>query len=543
MSFRPDIKPPQWGPLSAVQYAVRANAERLGVGDLRAISPCQDGLLDNILASPGTGLLRGSGAKPVGYYQEFAKTAENVNNSCYTNSAANLNSRQLTFFGVFRQRSLPAAYTASPLQVGMHTWAGGNNNFFRVRIAANGTAEISAEGNSSRKIGAAATIALGNWYAVAATVNADSHLSFRFALKNLDSGGVVLNRSNIYNASIPTFSPVGYGLGCCFEYERNYDTDTDVAFFGASASLVSESTVLTLVEQPYALLMPVSRPVYFDLGGGGGGGFTETLDSLIASIASATDQQAYQAVVDTLITAGATIQSVADMLEALLSLGQSTSQATAAQDYTDQAQTTATEQASAAAAQNYADAAQTTAQESATTGSAQDYTDAATTVVVEQSGVTEQLIGAGAVETLLTVATSAAQASAAQAFVETLTTIAQSASSLSQVATLTEAIGSTIASITTANDRQLFVENLAIVAISSSSLAEIGAYIEQVASAASSQATLTDVLVGQFVGRYLMVDYARPRNFIDLARPRIFIDYARPRSFIDYARPRSRRLQ
>lgn len=311
----------------------------------------------------------------------------------------------------------------------------------------------------------------------------------------------------------------------------------NLQFFRLDAS----SKASELTSNPYALLMPVSRPVYFDMGGGGGGGFTETLDSLIASIASVTDQQAYQAVVDTLITAGATIQSVADMLEALLSLGQSTSQTTAAQDYADAAQTTATEQASAAAAQNYADAAQTTAQESATTGSAQDYTDAATTVVVEQSGVTEQLIGAGAVETLLTVATSAAQASAAQAFVETLTTIAQSASSLSQVATLTEAIGTTIASITTANDRQLFVENLAIVAISSSSLAEIGAYIEQVASAASSQATLTDVLVGQFVGRYLMVDYARPRNFIDLARPRNFIDLARPRSFIDYARPRSRR--
>ena len=284
--FRPDIKPPQWGPLSAVQYAVRANAERLGVGDLRAISPCQDGLLDNILASPGTGLLRGSGAKPVGYYQEFAKTAENVDNSCYTNSAANLNSRQLTFFGVFRQRSLPAAYTTSPLQVGIHTWAGGNGNSFRVRIAANGTAEIRAEGNSSWRIGAAATIALGSWYAVAATVNADSHLSFRFALKNLDSGGVVLNRSNIYNANIPTFSPVGYGLGCCFEYERNYDTDTDVAFFGASASLVSESTVLTLVEQPYALLMPVSRPVYFDLGGGGGTYQLTATPGIVASTSS-----------------------------------------------------------------------------------------------------------------------------------------------------------------------------------------------------------------------------------------------------------------
>ena len=31
MIFRPDIKPPMWGPPDAVRYAVRANAERMGI--------------------------------------------------------------------------------------------------------------------------------------------------------------------------------------------------------------------------------------------------------------------------------------------------------------------------------------------------------------------------------------------------------------------------------------------------------------------------------------------------------------------------------
>lgn len=54
---------------------------------------------------------------------------------------------------------------------------------------------------------------------------------------------------------------------------------------------------------------------------GDGGSYTETLDTLITSIASVADQQAYRDTVDTLITSGATVDAVTGMVEALLSLG------------------------------------------------------------------------------------------------------------------------------------------------------------------------------------------------------------------------------
>jgi hypothetical protein len=82
------------------------------------------------------------------------------------------------------------------------------------------------------------------------------------------------------------------------------------------------------------------------------------------------------------------------------------------------------------------------------------------------------------------------------------------------------------------------VESVAIVALSASSLAEVGAYIDQVASACAGQGSLSDVLIGSFVGRYITVDLARYRNVADQARARSFADLATKRTFTDLARPR-----
>lgn len=256
---------------------------------------------------------------------------------------------------------------------------------------------------------------------------------------------------------------------------------------------------------------------------------TETLDTLITSISSAADRQAYRETVDTLITSGATVDAVTGMVEALLSLGVSASTAADVQGYADGVSDTIVSASDTDDAQDYADGPATTGVSASDETDTQAYTDSLADTLVSASDVTDTTGAPPLAESLLTTAVSASNVSAAQAYVETVTALAVSASSLGEVLGLVEQLGTVGESVSTVSDRQLYYDNVAIVALSSSSLAEVGAYIEQVSAAAVSASSLTDVLVGSFVGRYVFVDVCRARSFEDTARPRSFIDYCRPR--------------
>jgi len=230
--------------------------------------------------------------------------------------------------------------------------------------------------------------------------------------------------------------------------------------------------------------------------GAAAAGYTETLASIIGSLASAQERQDYTQTASTLIASGASAAAVLDMIEAVVSLGQ--------------------EQGSA--------------------GAAQDYRDQGATVIVSESLAAEQL--SGAAETLLSVAVSAAQVDAAQAYVDTVATLAAGVGSQADLAQRLDHIGTVAASITTLQDRRHLLDNLAIIALATASVGEIAAYLEQVASVAAGSGSLSDVLVGQFVGQYIHIDLAPARSFQDLAAGRSFADWAAPRSFTDLARRR-----
>lgn len=232
--------------------------------------------------------------------------------------------------------------------------------------------------------------------------------------------------------------------------------------------------------------------------GAGGGSYSETLASIVGSLASAQERQDYTQSASTLIASGASAAAVLDMIEAVVSLGQGQGSADAAQSYRDQG----------------------------------------ATVIVTEALAADQLIGASAAETLLSVAVSSAQVGAAQAYVDTVATLAAGVGTQADLAQRLDHIGTVAASIATLQDRRQLLDNLAIIALATASIGEIAAYLEQVASVAVGSGSLSEVLIGQFVGLYIYVDLAPARSFQDLAAARSAADWAAARSFTDLARRR-----
>ena len=485
--YRPDIKPPMWGPPDAVQYAVRVNAERMGIDSTKisVYAPVWDGAgIDLINFGDSSEPLPSSGCAWAFGGLNIPATG-NIKKQFASKIINNFNDFSILLFGV------PATRATS---TGM---------LFQTRST------------DATFLGMYQSSAADNRY----SLNNSTFTNLGWKPKHISVVGDTTNIKGFFDGELKLTrdTPTAYDqvwLNVSSVQGSNVNTPVD-ALQGLLVLNVasSQDTLWRFTETPYALIMPVSRPVYFDLGAGGGT-YTETLDTLITSISSAADRQAYRESVDTLIESGATVDAVTGMVEALLSLGVSAS--------------------TAADVQGYADGVSDTIISASDTAAAQDYVDNLADTLVSASNVTDTTGAPPLAESLLTTAVSASSVSAAQAYVETVTALAVSASSLGEVLGLLEQLGTVGESISAVSDRQLYYDNVAIVALSSSRLAEVGAYVEQVGVAAVSASSLTDVLVGSFVGRYVFADYCRPRSFAD---------YARARSFEDYCRPRGRRLQ
>ena len=526
MIFRPDIKPPMWGAPDAVQYAVRHNAERMGITPAWMI-PLLEGA--GTVASDVVGF-------EVATLSGLGWDVSDQSLTGFTYSGAQ--SLILPSKDIYRLAGQSSVTLIVDVYLG--SWANEFPHLWSVRNASTQVsvfgvgADISSDtpSNYRRPYIAQST----SNYGVSATnvvpVNARSTLAFSVGNGNVN---FYLNGVNVGSSGgVGTFQPstISPLIGNRVSGGRGLPNGK-LYYVYAFHQQLSDPQIAQLHATPYALLMPVSRPVYFDLGAGGGT-YTETLDTLITSISSITDRQAYRETVDTLITSGATVDAVTGMIEALLTLGQSASTATAVQGYVDGVSDTIISASDTADAQDYVDGPATTGVSASDETDTQAYTDSLADTLVSASDVTDTTGAPPLAESLLTTAISASNVSAAQAYVETVTALAVSASSLGEVLGLLEQLGTVGESISAVSDRQLYYDNVAIVAISSSSLAAVGAYVEQVAAAAVSASSLTDVLVGSFVGRYVFADYCRPRSFAD---------YARPRSFEDYCRPKGRRLQ
>lgn len=455
MIFRPDIKPPMWGPPDAVQYAVRANAERLGISP-KFMAPLWEG-----------------GGVATDYANGLSGTLAKVSsgNPTWKSGGVDFGWVSSTSYGYvdFQQDfTLPAGFTIAFDYVadtyrtyqGLIT-SGGFGHGWSIYQYALGPSE------SWRVILPGKTLTLdlpitpsGTRATIVVTQKSGSVRMYKNGVESSTGATTGITTTSVGDSPLR--------LGC------RSDTN-DAPEYGADCVILSALIADGFLAPdeyhatPYALLMPVSRPVYFDLGAGGGT-YTETLDTLITSISSAADQQAYRDTVDTLITSGATVEAVIGMVEALLSLGVSAS--------------------TAADVQGYAEGVSDTIISASDTAAAQDYVDSLVDTVVSASGVTDTTGAPPLAESLLTTAVSASNVSAAQAYVDTVTALAVSASSLGEVLGLVEQIGTVGESVSSLSDRQLYYDNVAIVALSSSSLAEVGAYIEQVAAAAVSVSSL-----------------------------------------------------
>ena len=189
--------------------------------------------------------------------------------------------------------------------------------------------------------------------------------------------------------------------------------------------------------------------------------------------------------------------------------------------YTESLTDLITSQTSITDRQDYLETASVLIQSGVSAADLQTMLEAVLTLASSTTNVIDALVQPGSVsESLLVTATAVTLASDAQTFVEALTITAQAATSLS--------------------DLRLMLDNVSILCQSQVSASEIQNYLQSIIVTASATGSLTDILVGAFVGRYLAMEYATGRSFADLAQARSFAEQASARSFIEYASPRGR---
>lgn len=242
-----------------------------------------------------------------------------------------------------------------------------------------------------------------------------------------------------------------------------------------------------------------------------GTAYTEPLTTLADAYATVTDIQTYIDAAQSIITAGVSTADTTAMLDSILSTAQSADSITAL----------ATSAESLLAVIQAADSVQ----------SAQTMIDSLIVSASADASVSDSQTAAG-LEALQSAASAADSVQdvvvALEQFSATVT--AQATVTDEQIAAAAENLLTAAIGISSVTDLQLMTDNLTIMATSGASIGEIGSYLEQLAAAASGQASVTDVLVGAFIGRYLAVEYAKGRRFIELAAKRSFIEYARGRA-------------
>ena len=263
MIFRPDIKPPMWGPPAAIQYAARANAERLGIDYSRIlllIPSWENGGLpfDVISARPP---LSGS----MGWKDGNALFTPSQSFATYTNPMSGVPTA-LSGFCRFMH--------TNPIFVNIE-------RLISSRHETNNTGWSFSAGRASgispnRKQGLLFTIfGVADYVFPLDTLNAPSETVFT------DNGfSWAGNQLKFYfGGDLKRTTTTGnMAAGSPFIHQnkvRNSDatpgpTTGQQAICIAARELWPQSVFAQLATTPYALLVPVARPVYFDLGAGGG---------------------------------------------------------------------------------------------------------------------------------------------------------------------------------------------------------------------------------------------------------------------------------
>lgn len=244
--FSPDIKPPMWGPPSAVAYAVRENAHKLlGANPIMCLPLWERGFRTQIFDVFGNVVSATNTAHAWDAYGYF--TGSNVSGSgvliSLTSGVPN------TAFSVFiASRRISHINFRDHISVGVDaTW--------RASVSMSGTvgSHISF-GNGTGYAGNSAEIASGDDFTAALVLDRAA------STRRLYVDGKSVSIS--YTPAEENFNRVRVHNRVGDDRMVSSSLKTALAF----DSVLSADAVARLNYEPYTILIPVARPVYFDLG-------------------------------------------------------------------------------------------------------------------------------------------------------------------------------------------------------------------------------------------------------------------------------------
>lgn len=314
MIFRPDIKPPMWGPPDAVRYAVRVNAERMGIdpASFKVFLSFWDGV-----ASPSDifdNTVNGNGLIPVanGIYisgQQASTTADRIDVVSNPNNFFGTN--DTTFF----------IYAKKIDDISLNELLGLATQTQK-RIVLSDDERVNNRCEASTYNG---TWSSAQWNSTHMAVNKPDTLALTYAASSgLDlyiGGAKQTKTSDTIGTTFSTTTETRINIGAA---KASSSSDAYWGFKGEiylsflTTSILSPIQIAQLHATPYALLMPVSRPVYFDLGAGGNTNSSADPGNIAISGSSSTGVQTHISSADsgTVSIAG----SVASGIRSLVSL-------------------------------------------------------------------------------------------------------------------------------------------------------------------------------------------------------------------------------
>ena len=264
--YRPDIKPPMWGPPDAVQFAVRANAERMGVDP--------DSLILNLPFWEGAGTT----VTNISTGRKFHIGNTSVLNSrgVVFNGSSFLDISAETRLGFLQNKS--DAY--SIIIPGLHGNSQDNRRFFTFGTSGSGFMGLGTDFNSpNRKFLCFQSANFSGTWTFFSNDDFFGVGPINFACTFVKSEYFSLYKdgtrdSYIYRTGGTTTEDTPF---ICIGAAIRGSTPAGFSFFIGSMQsvlvfdgLLTPSQIATLHHTPYALLMPVARPVFFDLGAGQG---------------------------------------------------------------------------------------------------------------------------------------------------------------------------------------------------------------------------------------------------------------------------------
>ncbi len=255
MIYRPDIKPPMWGPPEAVQYAVRANAEQMGIDhasivELRPFWEVGGLTSHNVVTDTRDRLLDGAAFTQNSVFFRGGQNRDRIVSEV-------VSSPQLdSIFCFFKTKARAFNKTYDDWS----DW---------LCLTLDNGGEVVVE---IKNTGVPAIYNIGGVVGFTGTKSAtidvrEKNVTISFHNSSLLVNGDVVDTTDTWNTG-RTITRVTWGNRYSSLAQRCIHADIYVGLILADTP--NDAQIAQLHETPYALLMPVSRPFIFDMAGGGG---------------------------------------------------------------------------------------------------------------------------------------------------------------------------------------------------------------------------------------------------------------------------------